>query len=264
MPIVRPATERDFDEYGRFVAEFRLPDPPLSREAYVERVMPSAFFVCEGERAVGYGFSLHVGERYHVVHVATLPDARERGVGRAVMDEHARRARAAGFRRWYLNVRRDNPPAIRLYERCGMRIARKISSVRVEWSEVGRLAASPDADAIVIGASDDAAIERRFSLSAGELAGQRARAGRVIVAVRANDVVEGWASFDPAFPGAAPFQPKPGFARGLLEAIRAHARSGDEFVRVMVEDDAALERALVAIGGRVMLDLYRMEGDVPG
>jgi len=48
-------------------------------------------------------------------------------------------------------------------------------------------------------------------------------------------------------------------ARALTSAMKAHSRHPT--LRVFVEDDATLRAALLRIGGKVALDVPRMEGD---
>ncbi|MGE3276379.1 MAG: GNAT family N-acetyltransferase [Vicinamibacterales bacterium] len=58
-------------------------------------------------------------ETAHVAQVAVAPDARGRGVGRALVTASIRRARELGFRRLTLMVADDNAPARRLYASLG-------------------------------------------------------------------------------------------------------------------------------------------------
>jgi GNAT superfamily N-acetyltransferase len=53
--------------------------------------------------------------------MATMPAARGRGAAREVLASLARWARRHGAARMYLQVERDNSPALRLYERAGFR-----------------------------------------------------------------------------------------------------------------------------------------------
>jgi hypothetical protein len=135
--------------------------------------------------------------------------------------------------------------------------------MRLDWRGVERL---PDEPALrwqagLLDARNDGAVEVAFTLAPGELAGLRARAGRVLVGVRDANAVVAFASFDPAFPGAAPFRVvRPTLARALCEALRPHARSQFSFLRILVEGDAGLVAGLKGAGAESVLDLYRMEG----
>ena len=72
-------------------------------------------------------------------------------------------------------------------------------------------------------------------------------------------------SFNAAFPGAFPFRARdlPG-AAALLHAMRPHALPEHDFVRLMVESDDALERALLERGATVALETVHMRGPIPG
>lgn len=264
MFTIRPAREDDYPEWVAFFRALETPDEIYTREQYAARIVPSAFFVCEGERLVGYGYGMPMGARWYVMHVVTAEGARGRGVGRAIMDEHALRARAAGLARWTLNVKRDNAPAIGLYERCGMRVDASTWAMVIDWSAVAKLPPSPSHAIEILDANDDAVVERLFGHAAGEIAGQRARPGRVIVAVRAEGDIVAWASFVPDFPGSFPFRTRGAqWNAALLGAMRPHARPQDARVRLVIEDDEAGMREVEAAGGEVLLALYRMEGALP-
>ena len=60
-----------------------------------------------------------VQDELHVLNVAVAPEARRRGVARALMHEAERRGREQGARIATLEVRRSNAPAVRLYRSLG-------------------------------------------------------------------------------------------------------------------------------------------------
>ena len=68
------------------------------------------------ESLPGYGF---VDERTPELAIAVVPNARGKGVGRALLDGLLERARAGGFEAVSLSVDRNNEGAISLYERHG-------------------------------------------------------------------------------------------------------------------------------------------------
>ncbi len=265
MATIRALRPSDYETFTALFRELATPDPIPPREVFEATYLPHAFFLCEDERVLGYGYGQPIGPSWHVMHVVTAPDARGRGAARAVMAEHARRACAAGVARWWLNVKRENATAIRLYERCGLAIATATWAMVLDWADVTRLPPPPaPCTAIVVAPEDDAAMERALGLAGGEIASHRARPGRVIVGVRAGAELVGYASFAPAFPGAFPFRPRDAnAARALLEAMRPHARPEHSSVRMVVERDEVLVQTCAAAGGRVLLEMYRMEGDLP-
>jgi ribosomal-protein-alanine N-acetyltransferase len=80
-------------------------------------------WVARGERgaphAVAFLLAWHVADELHVLDVATHPELRRRGYGRALMQQSLAYAREHTIRHVLLEVRRSNGPAIRLYRDCG-------------------------------------------------------------------------------------------------------------------------------------------------
>lgn len=70
---------------------------------------------------LGVGIFWKVHDEWHVLNLATHPDARRLGVGRALMMEALRLAQAQGCASSTLEVRRSNAAAISLYETLGFR-----------------------------------------------------------------------------------------------------------------------------------------------
>jgi ribosomal-protein-alanine N-acetyltransferase len=74
----------------------------------------------------GFAITWLVHDELHVLNVAVAPEARRRGVGRAVLDEAEERGRAQGAVKAMLEVRVANVPAIALYRSRGYRdVARR-------------------------------------------------------------------------------------------------------------------------------------------
>jgi hypothetical protein len=88
----------------------------------------------------------------------------------------------------------------------------------------------------------------------------RVRRDRVLVQLR--DVTcapVGFASFDPALPGAMPFRvARPQLAGTLLAALAPHAKA--DWIQVVVEDDAAVRAELIGIGSDPKLELLHYRG----
>lgn len=70
---------------------------------------------------LGFAVVWLVHDELHVLNVAVAPEARRRGVARAVLDEVEARGRGQGARISMLEVRRGNAPAIALYRSLGYR-----------------------------------------------------------------------------------------------------------------------------------------------
>ncbi len=93
--------------------------------------LPMAGFVWEQDgRIVGNSslipFRDHGKRVYLIANVATHPDYRRRGIGRALTERSMKQARDKNASAVWLHVREDNPGAIKLYEELGFReIARR-------------------------------------------------------------------------------------------------------------------------------------------
>lgn len=173
------------------------------------------------------------------------------------------RLRRAGCSQWLLQVRPENAAAIALYERMGMRFGYRSVSMALAWDASTALEREDAIEARAIEPIDDERFERAFELPRGRLGELRSRPGRVLFGIDSGEPLA-VTCFDPAFPGATPFRVRrPTLAPALLDAIRARARPGDRQVRLHVEDDPALERALQDVGAITMLELMQMRGTIP-
>jgi ribosomal-protein-alanine N-acetyltransferase len=72
-------------------------------------------------RIIGFLIYWNVHDEVHVLNLAVRPEARRRGVGRALMAEAAARGRANGAALLTLEVRRSNEAALELYRTLGFR-----------------------------------------------------------------------------------------------------------------------------------------------
>lgn len=75
--------------------------------------------VTDSGSVVGYAVLLLAPPDADLADLAIAPDARGRGLGRALLDAVIAAARDAGVSRIFLEVRESNAPAIALYERAG-------------------------------------------------------------------------------------------------------------------------------------------------
>jgi ribosomal protein S18 acetylase RimI-like enzyme len=107
-----------------------VPQPGPDAELFDERRPPEHFLVAESAaRIIGYihqGPATRLASNRHVRQIQGFvvdPEARGRGIGRALIEAACEQARAAGIRRMTLRVLAHNAPARRLYERCGFEVA---------------------------------------------------------------------------------------------------------------------------------------------
>lgn len=81
------------------------------------------YFVLEDEgRIAGYGGVLVVGSDADIQTIAIVPEHRGRGIGRRLLTKLLDSAKEQGAQQVFLEVRRDNPIAIAMYESTGFDI----------------------------------------------------------------------------------------------------------------------------------------------
>lgn len=102
--------------------------------------LPEAFLVAETEKKlvgyimckIEYGFSnfkkLGFVKKGHVVSVAVLPEHRQKGIGRALIEEALIGVKLKKTDELYLEVRCSNNEAIRLYEKLGFVIKQRLKT----------------------------------------------------------------------------------------------------------------------------------------
>ena len=102
--------------------------------------LPEAFLVAEIERKlvgyimckIEYGFSnfkkLGFVKKGHVVSVAVLPERRNKGIGRALVEESLIGVKLKKADELYLEVRCRNNEAIKLYEKLGFVIKQRLKA----------------------------------------------------------------------------------------------------------------------------------------
>jgi len=255
---IRQAIAADYPDYVRLVAELGVPDPVPAAERFAERLVPQMYVACEDGAVIGYTTWRRYGPTAHLVQLAVDRAVRGRRIG-ALLLEHVRAiAIAAGCARWYLNVKRDNAPALRLYERCGLRRALECWALQIAWAQVPAWAGAADGGPAEL--AEAAAIAARFAMDRERVELAITRPGYVGIAVREAGAAVAFAGFDPSFPGAAPFcAARPELGRALLDAMRPHAELARfDFVRVSIEGDPGLKDELVALGADVTMETLRL------
>ena len=70
-----------------------------------------------GEKIVGYMGMIQTFEEADVTNVAVLSEYQHQGIGQALVKESLKRAKEAGIKTVFLEVRESNSPAIHLYEK---------------------------------------------------------------------------------------------------------------------------------------------------
>jgi GNAT superfamily N-acetyltransferase len=268
---VRAAVAADHPTFVRLFPELEVEDPILDADRFATDIVPTALIAeAKGEGPVGYLYFTVMQRTLYIRHVIAAPTARRRGVGRALMNAAAERARSgdAPCTDWCLNVKPNNVAAITLYERLGLVRAFESRAMKIDWAQVAA-ATAPDPPEVTvrgIAPEDDARVEAATNLVGGQLANARTMPDRVLLMLEEPSMgkVVGAAIFHPHFPGAYPFRvARPALALTLLRAIRPHARPEDVVVNVVVEEDLTIADALLALGASVKLEILHMKGHLP-
>lgn len=255
----RQATAADYGAFAQLFPELRVSDPLPSVDYFAQRMVPRVTLAVDALASVGYAFFQPYGATAHIVHVVVRPAFRGRRVGEALLEEVRRLAATEGCHRLYLNVKRENASALRLYERWGLREESSSWALRLKWAEAGRLEPCADADVFTPEPSDDRELGQLFGMDRERLALLRSRPATQLRALRERGKPVAVAGFTPAHPGAYPFRTvRPALAGALLAAIRPLAFPEHDYLHIAVEEDERLARTLLAAGGELVSELARL------
>ena len=131
---VRPAGPADLDAIARLEeASFQDAWPP-DMLAF-ELVHPRAVLLVASrggtQPPLGYAAFRHAAGEAELLRLAVLPEERRHGIARALIAEGLARLDREGVQVCFLEVRLDNEPAVKLYERLGFaRVGRRNSYYR--------------------------------------------------------------------------------------------------------------------------------------
>jgi [ribosomal protein S18]-alanine N-acetyltransferase len=124
MTSQRPAAPSDIDRI--YALERSSSQNPWTRDGVESSLSNpnSIFWVAENQenRIVGFACSSLILDELHILEVAVDQECRNSGLGTLLISQLIKTAAAKGARRAYLEVRRSNSPAIRLYEKCGFTV----------------------------------------------------------------------------------------------------------------------------------------------
>lgn len=260
--MIRGATRADYGTFATLFRELGTDDATPTIDRWTSDLVRETLISERDGKVLGYVSFYTLSEAGHVRNLVVAPEARNDGIGDELMRAAANAMRARGIGEWHLNVKRDNEPAIRLYENLGMHVEHRSTVLRVPWQCVGALPHEP-ATTLPVAPEEDDDIERALGLLAGRIAMLRMRTGRALVQLRDERCAPiGFASFDPALPGAMPFRVvRSGLAGTLLDALRPYA-TGDH-LQIVVDDDTALAELLLASGAEARLQLLHYRGALP-
>jgi GNAT superfamily N-acetyltransferase len=263
---IRPAIADDHPAYAALFRELGIDDPTPSAAQFAADLVPRTLIYERDGAAVGYVCYNNLAGRGYIQNLVVAPWARGARIGEALMTAAARALRSRGVTgEWSLNVKVENAPAIRLYERLGLRVVYPTIVLRLSWTRLDRLPvdAAP-VTAAPVSEEHVEELERVLGLLAGRLGVARSRPGRTALQLRdGQGAPVGVACLDPA-QGAFPFAVlRPGLAAPLLRALAPHARAGDPEIKLVIEQDEALSAALIAAGAEVHLRLLHYAGPLP-
>ena len=258
---VRPASAEDRLLYVRLLPELGVDDPPPDEERWARELQPWTLVAERGGEAVGVCTWVRLEGSGHVRTLIVDPHERRTGAGRALLGVVAEKLRAAGCTSWALNVKPENVAAVTLYSSLGFKRAYGSVAMRFEWATVERLPAGPAVQARPVTPHDDPALERLFSLPAGQVQGLRASQRVLLTLVDEAGRVAALSAYNPNYPGAFPFRVgDPLMARALLQTMRPYALPGAEWTGLVVENDDGLVALLRAHGASVRMNIDHYVG----
>jgi L-amino acid N-acyltransferase YncA len=260
--MIRPARPEDHEAFTRLFPELRVDDPTPSFEKWCAELVPTTLVAEEHGVVIGYAWFQAFAEEGLVRNIVVAPSHQGRAIGRSLLLDVAERLRALGLRRWALNVKPDNAPALALYRRLGFVETYRSVALSFDWALVDTLPPTPFI-AEPIAPSDDEQAEVDQRLPRGSLARHRAMKGRMLQCVRVGAHVAGAAVFVPSFPGAYPFRADDlAVARALLLGLRPHATA--PVMKTVIEGQPALAEGLLRHGAEVRLEILHLEAALPG
>jgi GNAT superfamily N-acetyltransferase len=268
---IEPASAADYPLFQRLFEELQTGDPPTPQSEFERHIAPNMLVAraSDGE-ALGYVFAEVFGTACYVRHIVTSPHARKKGVGRALISAAAERAAGRGAGHLELNVKLGNHAAIALYERIGMRAVYESVVLRMPWGLIPE-PGDRKSHIVTVDKALAGAVEARFELPEGLIAGHVASLQHVVLAARRDEGISGVASFRPIFPGVFPLRASSADeALQLLAALRSHAveisdaerpwRSGG--VQLAIEDSPDAGALLVRAGGDEVFRIAHMKGPI--
>jgi GNAT superfamily N-acetyltransferase len=152
-----PASSVSLEEYaeaftagfGGYSVPLTLDAPKLSRKIRLEQCdLHHSLIAYEGDERAGVAVLAIRGAAGWCGGFGVVPERRGRGVGRRLMEELLKSARAAGVRRLTLEVLADNTAARRLYEGAGMRVVRNLFVLERDAESVAPEGGAPEGGAL--------------------------------------------------------------------------------------------------------------------
>lgn len=123
---IRRAEEEDVREIAGLEAVCFEGENPWSKGAFRNEIVDNHdrtlyLIALDGDRITGYMGVWRILDEGHITNVAVSPEYRRNHIAEALISEMIRQTSEGGTTSWTLEVRVDNDPAIRLYEKMGFR-----------------------------------------------------------------------------------------------------------------------------------------------
>jgi GNAT superfamily N-acetyltransferase len=260
---IRLARAGDYDACTRLYGELGTRDPRLERTAWERDQMERTAVVEAGGSVIAYCLWIVFTRHGHVCELAVDRNWRGRGLGEGLLRGIAQRFRQAGLLSWTINVKVENTPAIRLYERLGFQGVSQWHEFVMPWALVARLPRGLALEVSLATRSEEPSLERHFSLEPGTLAKHRAKASEnvVLVARGRTGAPAGVAVFAPVTGGLNPFRVRlVDAASSFLEGIAPYRMRVHSAFTLTVDGDEPLAAAVRATGVRSALSVLEMRG----
>lgn len=264
---LRPGKLEDYATFARLFVELGVAEPPPPPEVWATELLPLAL-IDEGPQGPrGYAVRDVMGEVGFVGQLVVDPAYRGQGVGRRILEELARAFRQHGCRRWALNVKRDNAPALGLYGSLGMKPTREATTFSVSRAHVDALPPAPVGLTVVpVTEQEWAPLTQAFRLLPLKLERLSKRASHQLLRLAHEGQAEPWGLGMMDLRGGGVLFPffaaSPGHARVLLEeALRRTSTQAP--LHMVVMDDAELARLLREAGAPVDMEMLELQGPLP-
>jgi GNAT superfamily N-acetyltransferase len=256
---IREASSDDYAAVAGLFPELLLDDPMPDHATWLEQLMPTTWVAILDGKVVGYCYVQAFESVGHFQNIVVAPSARQRGIGRALMETAAAWFRSRGMIAWRLNVRADNGAALALYASFGFQRLHSTKLLRLPWAAKARL---PKGEGSVreLSVGRDALVEAQFDIPRGTIARMRTRRRLPFEVVDGSrERCIGFSIFDASHARSKPFRALTLDAVApLLDALRQHAPESAH-IEVLVENDARLAAALEGVGASVRLETSVMQ-----
>jgi [ribosomal protein S18]-alanine N-acetyltransferase len=120
---IRKMTEDDVDRICLMERQcFKAPWPSSSFLAELAADYSKCFVITNYEHIIGYAVAWYIVDEFHLANIAIDAEYRKKGIGEWFVKRLLELASQLNKKNAYLEVRRSNIPAIRLYEKLGFSI----------------------------------------------------------------------------------------------------------------------------------------------